>query len=452
MNLLIRRIIFGFFIIAFVILAPILILYSSGFRYDAVRGQLIQTGTILVEGDTIESASIFLNDEREAPLLKKETFLDTIIPGEYTVRIEKEGYYPWERRYTVDSRRTTFIQDIVLIKDSFPAQIISDTVELISYSPDTRYAAYASASGTYLLDLTTGERSELFANDTKINSFDWAPSSKKLLVTTLPYAAHVIPVTGSPSTPQSLNALAFESLQWDEKNDSTVYGIFQNNLYQIDLVSNARTIIPRPNTENELVAFMGINKDIFSIYSGSESGQLYKYSALLNSQVPVAPVQPSDAYTFITGNDDYITLLNERLGKVTIINKNPLAQEDIFSQGILTFNAQAAQWHPNAHRILLYDGIKISYFDLSTNSEILINRYGEPVEEMLWHPSYDTLILQFSDRIELIDLDTSNGTRNTYTTVDFDSIRSLALTQDGTHILFTGSVGKQSGIYSLEIL
>lgn len=75
----------------FATITIITLIIARGNRVDIRTGQIIETGTIRINSKP-EDVTVFLN-EQEKKL--KEKRLETIDPGQYSLRIQKEGYSNW---------------------------------------------------------------------------------------------------------------------------------------------------------------------------------------------------------------------------------------------------------------------------------------------------------------------------------------------------------------------
>lgn len=109
-------------IVAFFIISPLTILYTTGYRYDWQRQEIQQTGVLSVDTD-IERVHVSLNGvvlEKKLPLR-----LPNLTPGTYHLRIWKEGYKAWDKDITIESKQTTYIKDITLLRDAHPIPIFS---------------------------------------------------------------------------------------------------------------------------------------------------------------------------------------------------------------------------------------------------------------------------------------------------------------------------------------
>jgi hypothetical protein len=108
MRLLYRRIIFFCFVLLFCILVPVILLYATGHTINWRRLSLEKTGSIIIDS-TPSGATVFLNGQivnnnfleiftEKTPLLTKAK-INNLAPGEYTIRLEKDGYWPWEEKF-----------------------------------------------------------------------------------------------------------------------------------------------------------------------------------------------------------------------------------------------------------------------------------------------------------------------------------------------------------------
>jgi hypothetical protein len=87
---LIRRTAFWFFQLLFIVLSPIILFYSFGFKFDSRLHKFIKTGTISITSSP-QGIEVSLNENK----LDKKTpcVLAELLPGKYTVSLEKEHFY-----------------------------------------------------------------------------------------------------------------------------------------------------------------------------------------------------------------------------------------------------------------------------------------------------------------------------------------------------------------------
>lgn len=118
----IRKIFFWLFFLIFIIVLPLIIFYSLGYQFNRNLKRFQRTGIISIRSLPTD-AEIYLNDKK----INKETPFDirNLLPNTYKIRLEKEGFYPYELNVevkpffvsVVDATLIPRIKDIEKIKE-----------------------------------------------------------------------------------------------------------------------------------------------------------------------------------------------------------------------------------------------------------------------------------------------------------------------------------------------
>lgn len=141
-----RRTVLLLFIATFFITAPLIVLYTAGYRYDFKNGLLRETGSLSVD---VEPSSARVSLDTLALPDSLPIQLKDITPHKYTLTISAPGYYDWQKEIEVKNKETTYIKDIILLKDSRPQLIVRGKVTASSLSFDGRYLLYTLNQGTH---------------------------------------------------------------------------------------------------------------------------------------------------------------------------------------------------------------------------------------------------------------------------------------------------------------
>lgn len=108
-----RKALFFLFVGIFIVSAPLVVLYTAGYRFNRGNNTVSQTGTLAItstpKGATTEVDNQDINDATPAVLQR-------LSPGTRTVRLTKVGYFPWERKVNVASGSTTYITAPLFLK------------------------------------------------------------------------------------------------------------------------------------------------------------------------------------------------------------------------------------------------------------------------------------------------------------------------------------------------
>jgi hypothetical protein len=127
-------IIIGF--IFFLITAPLIVLYVGGITYDFDQNRYVKTGILVVNTDPT-GAKLFINDLPEGSTPKRVKFLK---PGEHTVSLIKDGYFPWTKRLEIKSEKATWtavgVDNVHLIKNKLDIKTLTNDVIDFEFTND----------------------------------------------------------------------------------------------------------------------------------------------------------------------------------------------------------------------------------------------------------------------------------------------------------------------------
>lgn len=123
-----------FCIIAFAILLFVVLFYSFGYKYNPIKGRLIQTGAIIAK-TTPKNADIYINGK----IVKKDVSLTSLfndfvkieglVPGEYSIKISMPKYFTWEKNIAVRSEYVTDLKNVVLLMKNFEKNVLAGNIE-----------------------------------------------------------------------------------------------------------------------------------------------------------------------------------------------------------------------------------------------------------------------------------------------------------------------------------
>lgn len=284
-------------LILFLITAPTVILYSSGYRIDwnpAQNGKrIVQTGGLFFKIEP-KQASIYLNEK----LSKKTDFffgsalIENLIPKEYDIKISKDGYYSWEKKLTVKEKEVTEGKRIVLIPENLNFNDISKGVEDFWPSPDDKKMVLKeSATGTssrWSLKLYDMERdvksqliseSEVYSKGADFLSLEWSEDSKEIHLNVAikeQEKSFVIKPDKSPAvlTPKTITQPPEDTVASKKINNETYYLDSSGNLFRNNEKLNRDPFPVKQETEHILYVFQNDPTFIFL----EENGVLYSFN------------------------------------------------------------------------------------------------------------------------------------------------------------------------------
>ena len=136
--ILLRKILFYFFLVLYLVLCPMIILYAFGYIFapKAEEG-FVKTGLIHL-GTLPEYASISIGNRRYVE--KTPATIRNLLAGSYDVKVSLKGYRPWMRKVTVESGKAVHFDKVLLLPQPLKVrQLLSRSLESMTPVPGTRF-------------------------------------------------------------------------------------------------------------------------------------------------------------------------------------------------------------------------------------------------------------------------------------------------------------------------
>lgn len=192
-----KQLLISFLILAFLFAGTVLVtLYGRGYRFGLSSGRPDLSGTgLLVATSQPNGAGVFINEH----LTTATDNTINLAPDDYSVKIVKEGYFPWEKRIKIQKEVVSKAEALLFSTTPKLESVTASGIENPVIDPSMTRVAYTAAGqsikkkGVYILDmsskpiLTLQSASSLIADDTQ-DSFSkaklsWSPDGRELLAT-----------------------------------------------------------------------------------------------------------------------------------------------------------------------------------------------------------------------------------------------------------------------------
>lgn len=447
MSLKVRYTLLTILITTFIVVAPIIILYTAGYRYNFVKNKIEKTGLIVVNSEP-ENATVFINGKEFK--MKTEARIKNLLPDTYLVRVEKEGFHPWEKLLEVKSKLSTFAENIVLFKDALPEQIVSGKIQLSELSNDGKIMAFVENNTLKLLNLKDETIEEVYLSTAQIENISFVKNDSKILLEEKYYPHFkVIDLNNDNEIfiPKNHFGINFDELTWDTEDSNILYGLKLTSLksgllYKIDLNKKETSL---PITVGN--SFLVDGSDIYTTEFANNNDFLYKRSfnePTMSTEITILPV---GNYEFLNFKRDRMTLLHKDRGELIYINLDDFDENTILETRVI-----GSMWpEKGIEQLLIEKDFEILVQNFNINKRELVTRFSEEITKALWHPNANYIFFSMDNNIQVIELDSRGGGRNQLTLVNFDKVDSFFLDENAETIYFTGGVGSQEGIYKLEI-
>lgn len=179
MHLYIRRTLLGISYTAFVIIAPIVILYAVGYRPQISSPIPRAVGVILADSNP-PKASIIINGIDKGTLPRA---VPNIEPGITSIQVTKDGYTSWQKSLEIKSAEATDVRSIVLLPSSFDETSVVANARAFSLSPSGLFIATANTDGKlHIQDIEGAPISASGQLSGSANRIEWSPDGTYIIV------------------------------------------------------------------------------------------------------------------------------------------------------------------------------------------------------------------------------------------------------------------------------
>jgi len=117
-------------VVLFFVVAPVLVMYSMGYRYDFAKAKIVATGGIYVRTfPTADQISIDSAKAQKPSIFANSVFTQNLMPGDHSVLIKKEDYYDYYKTLPVLEKEVTKIENIILFKKNIKFELLTDATK-----------------------------------------------------------------------------------------------------------------------------------------------------------------------------------------------------------------------------------------------------------------------------------------------------------------------------------
>lgn len=423
-----RRILPWIFAIIFIALAPVVVFYTAGYRWNPKKGKIERNGTVLVDSRPV-GASITIDGR---PIGERTPVtIQNMPPGLHGFGITKDGYHEWKKSLDVLAEHVTFANDIRLWKDARPAlKIAMDAQDIFASPEEDRLVIIGSASPTVavILDITTDRQSSTSFGrgiPERVRAA-WSRNERYLLLETedTPGASWLLDAEGT-HPPLELPPGRY---RWE---DSGLVGNDGQSLIALRLSDYALSKTPLAPGQADRI----------------EDGDMRTASGTRNlAFVPIGDpergfVLPPKNWTFWHAARDHILLRDGSEWLSLAPNADPAAYHNASGDipRPLTVKRQT--------RYLLVDGNELWDWNPLGEPELLLRQSGKIVNAA-WHRDGSDIFYATDSNVRALNLDMRDGRLDTLLAA-FDRVWDVATA--GNSLFIAAENDGKRGVWALEI-
>lgn len=439
MNINARRAIAFSLILAFIILTPLLLMYTTGYRYNFKKAQVQRTGALVVETEP-KAATISLNGKNIND--KSPARLNNVLPDEYIIDVVKDGYYPWSKKLNIKPQETTFVEDIILFAKSTPEKISEHEIKEIFFSPNHDFAIFTTENFKqdylYLLNLNN-QREKLLYNNNKlfdINNVIWAEDDSKVFFQL--DGQSQIATTTFPQRQIELNQdtkdfpIKATNFQWNTNNSNLLYSQVNNRVYSTNLLTlRTELLFTLPSAET-LIDYLAFEDSIYLIEVLNKKPVLTKTNIKNETNHNNKSIELEHTnYKFDKIYNNKIAFIEEPNNVFYLINQD--LDRILFTKE----NVQNINLHDQNNLLLLQTDQELSYIDIDENelTSKNITRYSSGLAHATWHHDSDNYIFLQQDN-KLLILEKDSRDKHHIIDLNIENVDSFRINSDDDEIIF----------------
>lgn len=423
MSKFLRILLFLLFLLGFLISAPIVVLYTAGYRFDITHGRIVHTAVLNITSEP-RNASVFVDNTIYSD--NTPAVLETILPGEHTVRLEKEGYIPWETDLSFESREARVIGPIVLFLNTTPTLQQSINATIASVHEATNQFAYATQESS-LLEIWTVDAN---ATETKLlmqlpyattssYALDWSTNGTYLALIEnhgTRQDVFVTRVVDGTAIELPKETHDVEDAWWDLGVESRLYVRTGTQLTQIDVGSLAQEILPF--TAKRISSFG--NKT--ATLSESQNRAVISYQD--GETASIITYLPLGEYEFVLAPAGLTALFDTRHYRLILLDPTNREQPILLNE-----NATLWKWNPSDDVLIYSSGYDVKRYAHSSHETQTITRLSTLIKKLDWHPEGASILYQSGNEIVALNLNEATILSKTVLTTNLDG--QFWLSQDG---------------------
>lgn len=425
-----RRILPWIFTIIFFASAPALVFYTAGYRWNPKKDKVERNGTLIIDSKPT-GARILLNGNDSGETTP--VTLQNTAPGRYLIRLEKDGYHPWEKRLDVQPEYVTFANDLWLWKISEPMLVDSGSSTRMEASPNENLLALVDIAGkstsVRVWDPLNAQSQSFSIPKTFHPEFrlTWSDDSRSLMLEdasatgTTAWLINVRANTGPVALPNG-------SYEW---NGSRLEG--SSGTANVSINENDGSVTRTPFAPGVVDEFDDLT---IRHATGTDNLVLFK-----RNDPSRGLILPPGNWHVVTMNDAHAIL---RDGNQWISVDPAAATPNVI-------RAWGDRLRPYTEKrktsYVLVDGGEVWMWNPAAEPELLL-RQSQTVGEALWHSGGRDIALATQKTVSMLNLDPRDGRMDTALAA-FDAVSDIAFEKKTLYVL--GDKNGQRGLWSLEI-
>ena len=455
MTLRIRRIAYFSFIGVFLIIAPMLVLYTAGFRFNLARVRVERTGSLVVETE-VRGATVSINGQ---PRGATPFEMSNLPPDTYRVTIDRAGYFSWQRQVTVSGSRTTFVKYIRLFHQTEPRIALKGVFRWVQLTPASRRMMLLHTPANQKPKLiwrteTTGATTAqpVPFDDSTATPQGFSPDDSWLLLRGLNrhnQTTFTIAHTRRPTMVQmsDITSLALPKMSWDAGPGATLYGVQPDGIFRINIDEKRISVVDRTGA----LDYAAEGALAYRMIALDGKAVLQRINRTTGKLTGTILLPAARRYRFLPAAPGLLAIAAEDgVWGISVLKTLAFDQPDqLVEQVIFQGDGTSIRWAPDGRRFAILNGNELNVFDAETRQRLLTVRRTKKIMQAAWAGEMPYLL--YATENELVATEISEVPPNHYQLAKFDFITDFAVATDAKKAFIVGQRQDQEGLFELPL-
>jgi hypothetical protein len=424
-----RKVLPWMFTLIFLIMAPAVVFYTSGYRWNAKKHTIERNGTLIIDTNP-SGASIKLNG-KQIPETTSVT-LQNLAPGNYSIELDLKGYHPWTKTLSIEPERVTFASSIVLWPNQDPKFVSPANIIKLFSDADTGITLAVTQSATSTAIGVLDKKTNLISSSvnlgekTEMASLELNPQNENQLL------AH-----GFETGKEIQWLIQFNTASATKLPDGYYHWqsgglIGQTNGTQLTIKSDQSVIREQKTNglkdalDNWRIKLFANNSDLI-LTQGDNAKQ--------------GLILPPGAWQFWMHKKNSLILKDGNRWAWIDTDQTPTASRQAYGDQLLpiTYERELQFAIKNANEVWVWKQ--------GAEAE-LIYRQSDPIVSVSWHPAGNDVMVATKNEVSMFSLDARNG-RNKTVLANFDEVKDAVISENNLYI--SGTRQGQTGLWVLPL-
>lgn len=367
--------------IIFLILAPVMVFYVTGLKFNLQTRQFVKTGILAVRSNP-SSVNVLVNNK---VVSKNDGDIKFLVPGEYNLSLEKTGYQPWSKRFSIRQNQVTWANpapnDLTLFKNNTPPTPIASNVDDVILDGSNIF--YISSNSLIKGNINDPMRIQTFPLNGAANKITTSPNHQYLLLGNNLFDADSQKLINLANIITNPAGFKFS-------DDNNLYALQSNTLYKVDVSGQTKTPIV-----NNVSAFTVVLGNIYYLQKSATGSALVtvtvggKQPQILLNNLPGF----NTAKIFVTFQKQVMLILDDTLYQAANV---PIMVAD---------NISDAGFDQATSNLLVLHSGELDYYNYSSQNLNFITRTSLPLKNFILRSDLGYAFFFKNTSLEALELD-----------------------------------------------